>query len=99
MPHKSGMVPNESQPDVDLDKPLTPEQLARAEGLKSRRVVYEAIYAGHLDHYRDGRSIRVTRRQWRDRWQAKLVPAGAYQKDPVRSERALRRAAEKAKVA
>ncbi len=77
----------------DFDTPLTVRQLAEVErtGVKA---VYEALYAGRLEHYRDGRSIRVTRRQWRARWVRGLVQVGTYKADPVRSERARRRALE-----
>ena len=94
MPQFGGMDSTEPN-DTELDRQLSVDQLVAAEGLKSRRVVYEAIYAG-CEHYRDGRRIYITRRQWRNRPRIQLVPAGSYRKDPVRSERALRRAAERA---
>jgi hypothetical protein len=91
------MAPHNTQSDVDLDKPLSPAQLVEAEGLSSRRVVYEAIYAG-AEYYREGRAVRMTIRQWRNRPRMQLVPAGTYVKDPVRSERALRRAAKRSEA-
>lgn len=78
----------------DLDTPLTVHALVEAESIGSNREVYEAIYDG-MPHFRRGRAIRVTRRQWRDWWAAGHVPAGTYQPDPVRSERARRRAMER----
>lgn len=75
----------------DFDTPLKIRQLAEVERT-SIKAIYESLYTGRLEHYRDGRSIRVTRRQWRARWEAGLVPAGTYRVDPARSERARRRA-------
>jgi hypothetical protein len=79
----------------DLDVPLTAKQLVVAELIETgERGVYEAIYDG-MEHFRRGRAIRVTRRQWRAYWESGLVPAGTYKVNPARSEAALRRAAKR----
>lgn len=80
---------------IELDTPLTVAALVAAETIDSPRQVYEAIYAG-AEHFRRGRAIRMTRRQWRAWWGAGHVPAGTYAKDPIRSQRALHRSAKAA---